>query len=297
MENYTKEIISADSVKVDEKDFVILADLKNQIVMVWILRIKVKAPVIITNMKFNRNMRRFICFILSAMTMVSIDAQMKPEETEDWTRKPDKVNPGKHNQPPSDAIVLYSGPKDVINWVQEKGGPVKWTADSCLTAVSGTGSIRTVKSFGDCQLHIEWKTPPEVKGSGQGRGNSGIFLMGKYELQVLDSYNNETYYNGQAGSIYKQFAPLVNASLGPGQWQTYDIVFTAPVFNADGELLSPACFTVFHNGVLIQNNVKLRGPTEFTGIPVYKDHEQKLPLMLQDHRNPVSFRNIWIREL
>lgn len=242
-------------------------------------------------------MRRFICIILLAMTVVSINAQMKPEETEDWSGKPEIVIPGKNNQPPSDAIVLFSGQNDVVNWVHEKGGPVKWTADSCLTIVPNTGSIKTVQSFGDCQLHIEWKTPSEVKGTSQGRGNSGIFLMGKYELQVLDSYNNETYHNGQAGSIYKQFAPLVNASLGPGQWQTYDVVFTAPVINADGALLTPACFTVFHNGVLIQNHVKLRGPTEYIGIPVYKAHEEKLPLVLQDHKNPVSFRNIWIREL
>ncbi|MDQ1332259.1 MAG: hypothetical protein QG576_293 [Bacteroidota bacterium] len=242
-------------------------------------------------------MRKLIYTILFTLTAFSINAQMKPEETEDWSKKPAKITPGKNNQPPYDAIVLFSGPKDVVNWVHEKGGPVKWTADSCLTIVPNTGSIKTVQSFGDCQLHIEWKTPPEIKGTGQGRGNSGIFLMGKYELQVLDSYNNETYYNGQAGSIYKQFAPLVNASLVPGEWQTYDVVFTAPLFDANGTLLTPACFTVFHNGILIQNHVKLRGPTEYIGIPDYIAHETKLPLMLQDHKNPVSFRNIWIREL
>jgi hypothetical protein len=136
-----------------------------------------------------------------------------------------------------------------------------------------------------------------ITGDGQGRGNSGIFLMGKYELQVLDSWENETYYNGQAGSLYKQHIPLVNASLPPGVWQTYDVIFTAPRWNDDKTLKTPAYFTVLHNGVLIQNHVELRGPTEFIGKPVYKFHEDKLPLMLQNHSNTVSFRNIWIREL
>ena len=224
--------------------------------------------------------------------------QMKPEETEDWSRRPAVITPGKYGAPPSDAIILYGGPQDIVNWVHENGStPVKWTADSALTVVPRTGGIKTTRSFGNCQLHVEWRTPSVVTGTSQGRGNSGIFLMGLYELQVLDSYNNETYYNGQAGSIYKQFIPLVNSSLGPGVWQTYDIVFTAPKFQTNGELLKPAYFTVFHNGVLILNNVALRGPTEFIGIPVYKAHESKLPISLQEHSNPVSFRNIWVREL
>jgi len=235
--------------------------------------------------------------MLFIVSVTNVLAQMKPEETEDWSRKPAIVKPGRFNSPPSDAIVLYSGPQDIVNWVGDKGEPVKWIADSALTVQKGAGSIKTVRSFGDCQLHIEWRTPAVVSGTGQGRGNSGIFLMSKYELQVLDSYNNETYYNGQAGSMYKQHIPLVNASLGPGQWQTFDIVFNAPRFNEQGSVIKPATITVFHNGVLIQNHVVLRGPTENIGLPVYKAHEDKLPLMLQDHSNPVSFRNIWIREL
>lgn len=242
-------------------------------------------------------MKKIFCLMAFSSVLISLQAQMKPEETEDWSRKPPVVIPGKINQPPSDAIILYSGPADIKNWVTDKGEPVKWDADSVLTVIKGTGSIKTVKEFGDCQLHIEWRTPATVSGNSQGRGNSGVFLMGKYELQVLDSYNNETYYNGQAGSLYKQKIPLVNASLGPGQWQTYDVVFTAPKFNEEGTLMTPACFTVFHNGVLIQNHVKLTGPTEFIGIPSYKAHANKLPLGLQNHGNPVSFRNIWIREL
>jgi len=242
-------------------------------------------------------MKKLICLMLFVTAAINAGAQMKSEETEDWSRKPPIVTPGKLNGPPSDAIVLYSGPQDVVNWVGDKGDPVKWIVDSALTVQKGTGGIKTVRSFGDCQLHIEWRTPAIVSGTGQGRGNSGVFLMSKYELQVLDSYENETYNNGQAGSIYKQHIPLVNASLGPGKWQTYDVVFTAPRFNEQGSVVKPATMTVFHNGVLIQNHVVLRGPTENVGLPVYKAHEDKLPLMLQNHTNPVSFRNIWIREL
>lgn len=243
-------------------------------------------------------MNRLFFLIVVLTAAINLNAQMKPEETEDWSREPEKVTPGRWNLPPSDAIVLYQTSPDVSNWVQENGEPVKWIAsDTSLTVAKGTGGIKTVRSFGDCQLHIEWKTPSVVSGTSQGRGNSGIFLMGKYELQVLDSWENKTYYNGQAGSIYKQHIPLVNASLGPGRWQYYDVLFTAPRFGTEGELMSPATFTVFHNGVLIQNHVRLSGPTEYIGIPVYKTHEEELPLSLQDHGNPVSYRNIWIREI
>ncbi|MCH5599140.1 3-keto-disaccharide hydrolase [Niabella ginsengisoli] len=146
-------------------------------------------------------------------------------------------------------------------------------------------------------MHIEWRSPAEVKGDGQGRGNSGIFLMGAYELQVLDSYKNRTYSNGQAGSIYKQLPPLVNASRKPGEWQTYDVIFTAPVFNKDSSLKSQARITVIHNGVLVQNNTTIWGATQYIGIATNKQHNAKEPIVLQDHGNPVSFRNIWIREL
>jgi hypothetical protein len=242
-------------------------------------------------------MKRFlICIALAHLVIVTI-AQMKPGDTEDWSGKPPVVIPGKPGQPPSDAIILFGCMADSVNWVQEDGQPIRWIVDSVLTVAAKSGNIKTVRSFGDCQLHVEWRTPAEISGTSQGRGNSGIKMMGLYEIQVLDSYENETYYNGMAGSIYKQHTPLVNASLGPGEWQTYDIVFGAPRFDANGGLLAPASFTLFHNGVLVQNNVKLTGPTRYIGIPVYTAHAGKLPLLLQDHGNPVSFRNIWIREL
>jgi hypothetical protein len=238
-----------------------------------------------------------ICSLLALCLCVTALFSQKPEETEDWTRKPVLVTPGKNGSPPSDAIILYGGNPDIANWVEENGSPVRWKAEDSLTIVEKTGSIKTKQVFGDVQLHIEWRTPSEVKGTGQGRGNSGVFLMGKYEVQVLDSYDNETYYNGQAGSIYKQYIPLVNASTGPGTWQTYDIFFTAPRFNDDQTLKTPGYITVVHNGVLIQNHVELKGSTEYIGKPVYKYHDSKMPLMLQNHGNPVSYRNIWIREI
>ena len=218
------------------------------------------------------------------------------KDTEDWSKKPATITPGKKNKPPSDAIVLFNG-KDFSKWTSAEG-PVRWKKKSgAMEVVKGKGSIQTKESFRDIQLHIEWRAPKKVVGDGQGRGNSGIFLMGLYEIQVLDSYESETYYNGQAGSIYKQHIPLVNACLAPGKWQTYDILFKAPVFNQDESLKTPGFVTVIHNGVLIQNHVELKGPTRFIGIPAYKYHENKLPIMLQDHGNPVRYRNIWLREL
>jgi hypothetical protein len=166
-----------------------------------------------------------------------------------------------------------------------------------MTVKPGSGGIKTKQGFGSCQLHIEWRAPEVVKGEGQGRGNSGIFLMEQYELQVLDMYNNKTYSNGQAGSIYKQASPLVNASRKPGEWQTYDILFTAPEFYEDGRVQSAARITVLHNGVLIQNNTTIWGRTQYIGIAKYEKHPSALPIMLQDHGDLVSFRNIWIRPL
>lgn len=235
---------------------------------------------------------------LLALILISANIQgQKPEDTEDWTKKPATVTSAKNNLPPSDAIILYGGKKDKANWVQENGDPLKWEADTNLTVVPKTGNIKTVKSFGDVQLHIEWRSPAKVVGNGQNRGNSGIYFMEEYEFQVLDSWNNETYYNGQAGAIYKQYAPLVNASLSPGEWQVYDIIFIAPRFNEDKTLKTPAYITAFQNGILIQNHTELKGQTEYIGIPAYKYQPDKLPMKLQDHGSPVSFRNIWIREL
>ncbi|MCH5684761.1 DUF1080 domain-containing protein [Niabella sp. W65] len=193
--------------------------------------------------------------------------------------------------------VLFNG-KDLDEWQTEDGKPARWKVEQgIVTVTKGTGVIKTKKAFGDCQLHVEWRTPAEVKGEGQGRGNSGIFLMGLYELQVLDSYNNRTYSNGQAGSIYKQTAPLANASRKPGEWQTYDIIFTAPRFNKDSSVKSQGRITVLHNGVLVQNNTAIWGATQYIGIATNTWHKEKEPIILQDHGDAVSFRNIWVREL
>lgn len=239
-----------------------------------------------------------IPFLFVAMPAMAQERKGDPTLTENWTPEPKMVAPGKTaSDAPADAIVLFNG-RDANAWVDNKNQPIKWkVADGALTVTSGAGTIFTKESFGDCQLHIEWRTPSEVKGNGQGRGNSGIFLMGQYELQVLDSYNNRTYSNGQAASIYKQTMPLVNASRGPGEWQTYDIVFTAPRFKADSSLQSPAKITVIHNGILVQNNTVLWGGTQYIGLPAYIMHKEQEPISLQDHGNPVSFRNIWIRRL
>lgn len=241
---------------------------------------------------------------IQAQKQINQDSLVKEAaKTEYWEPVPKLVTPGKTPaDAPSDAIVLYNG-KDVTQWQKEKGGAPGWKIDKdgALTVVKGSGNIATKQSFGDCQLHIEWREPAAIAGASQSRGNSGIFLMGQYELQVLDSYNNPTYVNGQAGSMYKQYAPLVNASRKPGEWQSYDVIFTAPRFFSDGKLQSPARITVLHNGVLIQNNVEIKGHTEWIGQPKYSAHKDKEPLVLQDHGmdggNPMSYRNIWIREL
>ncbi len=219
-----------------------------------------------------------------------------PEKTEVWKPTPAAVDPGRPGHAPADAIVLFDG-TGLSEW-RGRGGEPGWkVADGAMTVVPGTGNLTTKRGFGDVQLHIEWRTPAEIVGESQGRGNSGVFLMGLYEVQVLDSWQNPTYVNGQAASVYKQHIPLVNASRGPGEWQTYDIIFAAPRFTPDGDLESPATVTVLHNGVLVQNHVTLEGPTVFRGDPRYEAHADRLPLMLQDHRNHVSYRNIWVREL
>ena len=239
----------------------------------------------------------FIAFSIQ-LCAFGINAQGDPKLTEVWNPVPRVVTPGKTAaDAPSDAVILFDG-KDFTNWQNYNGGEVKWKLDNnVMTVVPGTTDIKTKQEFGDCQLHIEWRSPTEVKGDGQGRGNSGIYLMGHYELQVLDSYKNPTYSNGQAGSIYKQYMPLVNACRPPGEWQSYDVIFIAPRFNADSTLKSAARITVFQNGVLIQNNVSLWGNTAYIGIAKYEMHADKMPLLLQNHGDAVSYRNIWIREL
>ena len=227
--------------------------------------------------------------------------KIQAEMTEVWDPEVPVIQPGvKDSDPPSDAIVLFNGSDVNSEWEDNKGNPTKWLIqDGSLVCVKGSGVIKTKRKFGSCQLHIEWKTPSDVQGESQGRGNSGVFLQELYEVQVLDSYNNRTYRHGQAGSLYKQYAPLVNASRKPGEWQSYDIVYTAPTFGKDSiTYLTPPRITVIHNGVLIQNNVSLRGPTVYIGIPEYfvKKHGPG-SLVLQDHGNPVAYRNIWIREL
>ncbi len=220
----------------------------------------------------------------------------RPELTEVWEPVPPTVDPGDASRPPSDAIVLFDG-TDLSAWVGRDGAAQWLIEDGAMVVAAGTGDISTRAAFGDVQLHIEWQTPDRIVGEGQGRGNSGVFLMGLYEVQVLDSYENQTYVNGQAGSIYKQFIPQVNATRPPGAWQAYDIIFAAPRFDAGGEVSRPGTMTVLHNGVLIHDHVELRGPTVFIGEPAYEPHAEKLPLKLQDHGNPVAFRNIWVREL
>ncbi|HMP91361.1 MAG TPA: DUF1080 domain-containing protein [Phnomibacter sp.] len=237
-----------------------------------------------------------IIFLLLAGTTYA--QQGDPKLTEIYSPVAPVVSPGKTAaDPPADAIVLFNG-TSLDGWESLNGNPAQWTiSNGAFTVKPGTGDIRTKQKFGSCQLHVEWKTPDVVKGEGQGRGNSGIFLMSTYELQVLDNYENKTYSNGQAGSIYKQLVPLANACRKPGEWQTYDIIFTAPEFYEDGRLRSPARITVLHNGVLVQNNATLWGSTQYIGIAKYDKHANALPLKLQDHGDLVSFRNIWVRPL
>jgi Domain of Unknown Function (DUF1080) len=215
---------------------------------------------------------------------------------------PPAVDPGtasseeKAGQPPADAIVLFDG-KDLSKWSHKDGSAAKWKVGSgYFEVVPKTGYIYTKQPFGDCQLHVEFWEPSPARGEGQDRGNSGVFLMGLYEIQVLDSYQNKTYADGQAGAVYGQYPPLVNASRPPGQWQSYDIVFHGPRFGGDGKLTRKARVTLFHNGVLVQDHVEIEGSTA-TPKPEYQPQPDKLPLALQDHNHPVRYRNIWVREL
>lgn len=198
---------------------------------------------------------------------------------------------------PSDAVVLFDG-KDLFQWLGDDNGPAKWKVqDGYFVVVPHTGYIHTKTPFGDSQLHVEFSEPTPPKGESQERGNSGVFLMGLYEIQVLDSYENRTYADGQAAAVYGQYPPQVNASRPPGQWQSYDVVFHGPRFDASGKLTRSARVTVFHNGVLVQDNVEIHGRTAIGDVPTYVPTPEKLPLALQDHGNLVRYRNIWIREL
>lgn len=232
--------------------------------------------------------RMFFFVILSTATLLNAEEYLTGIQ---WTEPP-IVTPGLQNSDaPSDAIVLFDG-KDLSKWKNAD----TWVVQDGIF-ICGKQAISTKDEFGDCQLHIEWSAPSPPVGSSQGRGNSGVFLMGKYEIQVLDSFDNLTYFDGQAGAIYKQTPPMVNAMRRPGEWNTYDIFWTCPRFRDNGELESPAYITAVHNGVLILNHFALLGDTPFNRPPEYKAHPPKGPISLQDHGNPVRFRNIWVREL
>lgn len=252
------------------------------------------------------------CLFLAALTASLAVERARADENDprnwighDRTRpQPPVVDPGQPSTPdragraPSDAIVLFDG-TDLSQWVAMNGEPTRWIIrDGAMECVPGSGYIRTLRCFGDVQLHLEFATPARVEGHRQGRGNSGLFFgLTRYEIQILDSFENPTYADGSCASVYNQYPPLVNASRPPGQWQTYDVIWTAPRFHPDGSLRSPARVTLFHNGVLVQNHVELIGDTGWVTRGPYRAHPEKLPIALQDHGNPVRFRNIWVREL
>ncbi len=244
-----------------------------------------------------------VLFVASSASVCNAQVDTKWKIHDPSRPVPSVIDPGTAStqdspgHAPSDAVVLFDG-KDLSRWAHKDGSAAKWKVENGYAeVVAKTGYIYTREAFGDCQLHVEFAEPVPPKGESQERGNSGVFLMGLYEIQVLDSYENKTYADGQAAAVYGQYPPVVNASRPPGQWQTYDIVFHAPRFAKDGKLLRPARATVLHNGVLVQDNVTLTGPTEHGERPPYKAHPEKLPLALQDHGDPVRYRNIWIREL
>ena len=247
----------------------------------------------------------FVCVFLLATVPTVCHAQV---DTRWKIHDPDRpvppvIDPGTSStqdspgRPPSDAVVLFDG-KDLSKWAHKDGSAAKWKVENGYAeVVAKSGYIYTREPFGDCQLHVEFAEPVPAKGESQDRGNSGVFLQGLYEIQVLDSYQSKTYADGQAGAVYGQYPPQVNASRPPGQWQSYDIVFHGPRFDKEGKLLRPARVTVLHNGVLVQDDVEPSGPTAHGERPPYKAQPEKLPLALQDHGHPVHYRNIWIREL
>lgn len=241
---------------------------------------------------------RFLLFLVVTSGTLFAQPTFDPEVSEQWEPEPRIVTSGEtRNTPPSDAIILWAGEGSEGNWTHRGGESLSWTNEGDAMVVEpGTGDIVSKRKFGDIQLHLEFRTPAKVESEGQGRGNSGLFLQGLYEVQILDSYNNRTYSNGQAASIYKQHPPLVNASRGPGEWQTYDIIYTAPRFNEDGMRVEMGRVTVIHNGVLVQNNAPIYGTTEYKRLPRNEAHFNG-PIILQDHGNHTAFRNIWVREL
>ncbi len=242
-------------------------------------------------------MRLILTYSFSILFFIAQGQITKPEVTEVWEPEPRVVSVDGKSRIPSDAIVLFDG-SDLSQWQKRYSDePAEWQIeDDFMTVVGGTGDIKTKQKFGSCQLHLEWRTPAKVEGESQGRGNSGVFFQELYEVQILDNYNNRTYSNGQAASIYKQHIPLVNACSPPGEWQTYDIIFTAPIFNDDGIKVASGFLTVMHNGVVVQNHSELYGSTEYIGMPKNIKHENG-SIILQDHGNPVSYRNVWLREL
>ena len=243
-----------------------------------------------------------VAFLLGlglTLPLTAPQAQAPRWKAHDVSRpKPRVITPGASvSQPPSDAVVLFDG-SGLREWMAADGGAPGWTVrDGYMETAPGAGAIKTRRGFGDAQIHLEWATPSRVQGNGQGRGNSGVIIMGLYEVQVLDSYGNQTYADGQAAAVYGQYPPLVNASRGPGEWQTYDIIFRRPRFLPNGSLKTPAQLTVFHNGVLVQDHVDLWGPTDWLQHRQYVAHGDALPLLLQDHDNPVRYRNVWLRPL
>jgi len=244
---------------------------------------------------------RTLLFLAAAagLTLLAVEAPVIHRKTGDRTRpQPPKVTPASTpGGPPSDAVVLFSG-DDLSAWQQRDGSPAKWQVhDGYFQVTPESGDLVTKQPFGDAQIHVEWATPSPTKGSDQDPGNSGVYLMSLYEVQVLDNYENKTYPDGQAAAIYCQYPPLVNACKPPGEWQTYDIIFHGARFTANGELRRTATVTVLHNGVLAQDNVAPTGPTDYMKRPPYKKGPDKAPLLLQDHGQPVRYRNIWIREL